>query len=45
LYGAQVALRFFKKIRNQEAFSGAEELVAQIGRDVEAVRGYFARER
>jgi riboflavin kinase/FMN adenylyltransferase len=45
LYGAQVALRFFKKIRNQEAFSGAEELVAQIGRDVEAVRGYFAQER
>lgn len=42
LYGERVALRFHKKIRNQEAFPNAEELAAQIGRDVEAVRAYFS---
>lgn len=43
LYGRQVALRFFKKIRNQEAFAGAKELAAQIAKDVEMVRAFFAR--
>jgi riboflavin kinase/FMN adenylyltransferase len=45
LYGERVALRFLKKVRNQEAFPNAEELVAQIGRDVEFVRGYFLQSR
>ena len=43
--GERVALRFFKKVRDQEAFSGAEELAAQIGRDVEAVRAYLLQAR
>lgn len=45
LYGQRVALRFFKKIRNQEAFPSPEKLVAQIGRDVEFVRTYFLQAR
>jgi riboflavin kinase/FMN adenylyltransferase len=42
LYGETVALRFFKKVRNQEKFPDAAALAAQIGRDVDSIRGYFA---
>lgn len=42
LHGARLALRFFKKVRDQKAFPNAEELAAQIGRDVEAIRAHFS---
>jgi riboflavin kinase/FMN adenylyltransferase len=42
LYGERVALRFFKKMRDQEKFPDAATLAAQIGRDVDSIRAYFA---
>ncbi len=37
-YGRDMTLRFLRRLRGQQKFSGMEELKAQIARDVEAVR-------
>ncbi len=38
IYNKQVSVQFIKYIREERRFSGIDELVDQIGRDVEAVR-------
>ena len=38
LYGRIVEVRFLQRIRGEWRFSGVEELVEQIGRDVEEAR-------
>ena len=42
LYGQTVRLEFFKKLRGERRFDTVEELKAQIGRDIDATRDYFA---
>lgn len=39
LYGKQVRLLFVDRIRDERRFSGSDELVAQIRRDIETARG------
>jgi riboflavin kinase / FMN adenylyltransferase len=38
LYGQQLRLELWERLRDERAFGSEEELVAQIGRDVEAAR-------
>jgi riboflavin kinase/FMN adenylyltransferase len=38
LYGVRIRLSFVRRLRDEQRFSGVDELVAQIGLDVEAVR-------
>jgi len=38
LYGRMVEVRFLRRIRGERRFNGVEELVEQIGRDVEEAR-------
>ncbi len=38
LYGLEISIDFIERIRDEMAFSGVDELVAQIARDVEAAR-------
>jgi riboflavin kinase/FMN adenylyltransferase len=45
LYGQAVKVRFADRIRGEERFGSVEALVAQMGRDVEAVRAVLASER
>lgn len=42
LYGKAVGLRFFERIRDQKKFANPEELVAQIGRDVDTAKRVLA---
>jgi riboflavin kinase/FMN adenylyltransferase len=42
LYGKQVEIVFHRKLRNEKRFDGLIELRAQIERDVETARSYFA---
>ncbi len=41
-YGRRVALEFVQRLRGQERYGAVSELVAQIGRDVEATRAILA---
>jgi riboflavin kinase / FMN adenylyltransferase len=41
LYGRQIRLCFVERIRDERRFVGPEELVEQIGRDVETARSIF----
>lgn len=43
LYGAEITVRFQRKIRPTRTFGGAEALAAAIGRDVETARAWFGR--
>ncbi len=43
IYGRCIEVRFLEKLRNEEKYASVDELVAQIGRDVEAARNYFRR--
>ena len=45
VYGERVELRFYKRLREERIFPSVMELSAQIGRDVEATREYFAARR
>ena len=45
VYGEEVEIRFFKRLREERIFSTVMDLSAQIGRDVEATREYFAVRR
>jgi riboflavin kinase/FMN adenylyltransferase len=42
LYGCDIEVEFLYHLRGERKFSGLDELKAAIGRDVQAVRGYFA---
>ncbi len=42
IYGKAVALSFFERIRGQRKFADADELVAQIARDVETAKRVLA---
>ena len=41
IYGQHLQVRFLKKLRDEEKYSDMESLRRQIGRDVEAARGFF----
>ena len=41
----QIEVRFWKRLREEKKFSGAEELKAQIARDIAKANDYFARLR
>ena len=43
LGGQRVGLHLLTKIREQVHFAGPDELVAQLGRDVERARGFAPR--
>lgn len=42
IYGETVCLEFVERVRDEQKFSGLDELKGQIGRDVEAVRGLLS---
>jgi riboflavin kinase/FMN adenylyltransferase len=42
LYGAELRLHFVKRLRDEQRFSGIDELRAQIGRDLERAREALA---
>ena len=42
VYGERVRLSFFERVRDEMTFPSMLDLTAQIRRDVEATRGYFA---
>lgn len=45
VYGERVELAFHRRLREERIFPNVMELSAQIGRDVEAAREYFAAQR
>ena len=45
VYGERVELSFYKRLREERIFPTVMDLSAQIGRDVESTREYFARRR
>ncbi|MCB1056022.1 MAG: bifunctional riboflavin kinase/FAD synthetase [Acidobacteria bacterium] len=45
VYGETVEIEFFKRLREERIFPTVMDLSAQIGRDVEATREYFAARR
>jgi riboflavin kinase/FMN adenylyltransferase len=42
LYGRRLSIEFLKKLRDEAHFASLEELAAQIRRDCDAARGFFA---
>ncbi|MBK8048418.1 MAG: hypothetical protein IPK16_15660 [Anaerolineales bacterium] len=42
LYGETVAVDFLERVRSEQRFAGVDALVAQIRRDIEHARRYFA---
>jgi riboflavin kinase / FMN adenylyltransferase len=45
VYGKRVEISFYKRLREERIFPSVMDLSAQIARDVEATREYFARRR
>ena len=45
VYGEMVEVGFFKRLRDEQLFPSVMDLSAQIGRDVEATREFFAARR
>ncbi|HMB52366.1 MAG TPA: bifunctional riboflavin kinase/FAD synthetase [Thermoanaerobaculia bacterium] len=45
VYGERVAVSFYRRLREEKIFPTVMDLSAQIGRDVEATREYFATRR
>src|SRR5581483_158418 len=45
VYGQRVTLRFHRRLREERIFPSIMDLSAQIGRDVEATRTFFASQR
>jgi riboflavin kinase/FMN adenylyltransferase len=45
VYGERVEVSFYKRLREERIFPTVMDLSAQIARDVEATREYFARKR
>jgi riboflavin kinase / FMN adenylyltransferase len=42
LYDQELRIELLARLRGEQKFSGVQELVAQIGKDVQAARAYFA---
>ena len=42
IYGQRISVRFLKKLRDEQKFAGIDALVAQMDRDAEQARQYFA---
>ncbi len=42
LYGREVEIDFLARLRGERTFGALDELVSQIGKDVETARGWFA---
>jgi riboflavin kinase/FMN adenylyltransferase len=45
VYGEKVRLFFFNRLREERKFPSVTDLSEQIGRDIQATRDYFARQR
>jgi riboflavin kinase/FMN adenylyltransferase len=45
VYGERVAVRFHRRLRDEKLFPSVMDLSAQIGRDVESAREFFAARR
>ena len=45
VYGERVELFFYKRLREERIFPTVMDLSAQIGRDVESTREFFAARR
>jgi riboflavin kinase/FMN adenylyltransferase len=43
LYGQRLVVELWERLRDEQAFASEEELIEQIGRDVEATRAAKAR--
>ena len=43
LYGQRLVVQLWERLRDEQAFASEEELIEQIGRDVEATRAAKAR--
>ena len=43
IYGKRIGVRFLKKLRDEQKFAGIDALVAQMDRDAEQARQFFAR--
>ncbi len=41
IYGKEITVAFYKRIRGEQKFCGVEQLVLQIGKDKEAVKTFF----
>jgi riboflavin kinase/FMN adenylyltransferase len=42
LYGRQLGIQFLDRLRDEQRFPSLDALKAQIGRDVETARAWFA---
>ena len=45
IYGRRIGVRFLKKLRDEQKFAGIDALVAQMDRDAEQARQFFAPHR
>jgi riboflavin kinase/FMN adenylyltransferase len=43
IYGQRIGVRFLKKLRDEQRFAGLDALVAQMNRDADQARQFFAR--
>ena len=43
LYGQRLSIRFYKKIREEQKFSGLDTLLEQIKIDVNLAKNYFSK--
>jgi len=44
IYGREMRIELLARLRGEEKFESAEELIAQMHKDIEATRAYFRRE-
>ncbi|HEY9577711.1 MAG TPA: riboflavin biosynthesis protein RibF, partial [Pseudobacillus sp.] len=45
IYGEEVAIKWYTRLRGEKKFNGIEALVAQIDKDKQAAAAYFAKEK
>ena len=42
IYGKWITVRLYKKIRDNQMFNSAEELVVQMNKDIEEIKAFFS---